>query len=331
MSDIGGAALAGGISGAGRGLGNFISKYREQRKADKQSDAAFDAVGSVMGHLEESGVLPKGIAAKYLEAGKGTPEQKRGFLQGIGQVMQFVEQATTRQAREAEAKARGEDRLADNARADAFLKLQEGAADERGAMESGTRGLRGDVAKYLQPGVASVNAGPYSLGLPVMRQLTPEVLAKYSAQRGVPIPQDYLDVVKGPRSSALTPGAADLLESFDIGGVQGVLNKKTGAVLQRSGNAAGLTVEPWMTGENRDEFMANLQDLPIKQAKEVLQIRRQARPGEFRTGNSMDALLAGLLRERTGKDGQDEAQGTPEGTGTEVRRRKFNPKTGKLE
>jgi hypothetical protein len=45
----------------------------------------------------------------------------------------------------------------------------------------------------------------------------------------------------------------------------------------------------------------------------------------------LDALLAGLLKERTGKDGPEEAQGSPQGTGTEVRRRKFNPKTGKLE
>lgn len=212
---IGAEFLAQGISSAGRNLGEGIARYREQRRKDKEEAAAFEAFGTALEHGVKQGMLPEGVLSQYMQAGQGTPAQKRGFLEGVANVIRYADQASV-----------AEDRKAARGRADRYLDLQEGYARERGETAAAERGLRSDLQQYLTPSPRSVAGYP----VPEVPQLTPEALAVLSARRGVAVPRDLAGMTQPP---AQRRTVEQLLQPFDVDGIQGVVNTMTGQVIQK--------------------------------------------------------------------------------------------------
>lgn len=217
MSDIGGRELGAGIAAAGRSLGDGIAKYRERRKLDKEDDAAFGAVGTAVEHMVKQGSLPEGVLTKYMDISQGGIEQKRGFLRGLGTVLQYVDRATER-------KAQAERAAADDVRADRYLKLQEGVADERGARIAAEGRFRGDLARYAQPTTTTVGAGSFAVPVPVQPRLSPEFVMGLAARHNVDPPANLRHFISEPPQPAWEP------QSFDVDGTKMVTTSRNSAM-----------------------------------------------------------------------------------------------------
>lgn len=214
---IGAEFLAQGISSAGRNLGEGIARYREQRRKDKEEAAAFEAFGTALEHGVKQGMLPEGVLSQYMQAGQGTPAQKRGFLEGVANVIRYADQASV-----------AEDRKAARGRADRYLDLQEGYARERGETAAAERSLRSDLQQYLTPSPRSVAGYP----VPEVPQLTPEALAVLSARRGVAVPRDLAGMTQQQPSKRWT--VEQMLQPFEVNGIQGVVNLMNGQVFLKN-------------------------------------------------------------------------------------------------
>ena len=298
MIDIS-SGLAGGISDAGKSVGGGLAKWREQRKANREEAAAFDAFGTALEHGVKQKMLPEGVLTKYMTVGQGTPEQKRGFLKGITGVLNYVDQATER-------KARMDDRAADNVRANRFAAIQEAQAGrqeaEAGRQEAeatGRSGFMGDVSQFVQPQAVSVPVGGMSLSVPHQRRLSPEMLVGIAAKRGIDVPAGMLRALGDPEQAAFRPEVMDLGD-----GVTAMTTSRGSAVPVRkpAAGAAGLEVEEWMIGEDRGDFMSRIQELSVKQAQAAFQIRRQARPDEFKASNPFDSFSKAMKFDRYGNE-----------------------------
>lgn len=276
---IGAEYLASGMAAAGQGLGEGIARYREQRKRDKEIDSAYGAIGDAAEELVKQKVLPEGFLARYMEAGKGGATAKRGVIEGLGVILKYAEQAQMMRQRQA-----SEDR------SERYLNLQEGMADERAAKTSAEGRFRGELAKYMAPQTATVGAGPFAMPVPVQRRLSPEFVAGLAARHNVDAPANLRYFMADQEQGQFEPRMIELAD-----GTKMVTTSRNSAMPLRQVAGEQLQVEDWMTGDDRELFMERIQELPIKQAKEVFQIRRQARPEEFRSGNPMEALLAAMM------------------------------------
>jgi hypothetical protein len=123
---------------------------------------------------------------------------------------------------------------------------------------------------------------------------TPEMLRRpgmeeaIAAQAGVGTPEATLDRQK--MEEARRPPFTPSIVTVD--GRRFVTTSNNSAIPLPALSSGDLPVEPWMLAEDREAFLREIQKLPREAALEVLNLRRQARPEEYRSTNPIDALFA---------------------------------------